>query len=178
MLINFFRRRERNFWKLEFGISHLDADCASNTSPETTPVSSQESSSSSSSSCSSSSLLSDVPDFDMTVRNPKLLVQDSFGQNLVYIQYDQLMYFEDIKKGIDKRQTIWEAILLRVGEILKDYAIKSLMFGSEPGDENLLIGFAGFCKRRYAVHLVIPGDKDLLKARLVLSPVHQLQQQH
>lgn len=150
--------RGREFWGLEYGIDNSSdnaSSCSSNSSTVTTPTCSQEAKD------------------DMTVRNPKLMLQDGSGENIAYIQYDQLTYFEDLKAGNDDRQSIWDAMATRIAETLKDFAMHWITFGSAAScNQRIHIGYAGFCRRRYAVHVVVPQG-NFFKSEVVLSPVEQ-----
>lgn len=108
---------------------------------------------------------------NVTARSPSLLVQDESGQGWFYIQYDQLVYFEDLVSGMDTHKTIWEAIIARVGELLRQYVVENLMIAAcIPRDRSIKIGYAGFNRRRYEVHFVMPVDFNLFKSKVVLSP--------
>lgn len=99
-----------------------------------------------------------------THRNPKLMVQHGAEGISRFIQYDQLTYFEDLETGICNDLTIWEAIIGRVGEVLKEQIIS----GFSP-QERVKIGYAEFMLRRYSVYLVVPSENIFSNLVVVLE---------
>lgn len=105
----------------------------------------------------------------VTHRNPKLMVRHGAEGIAKYIQYDQLMYFEDLVTGMRNDLTIWEAIVVRVGEVLKEQIIDTFTFRDKELQNRVKIGYAEYMWKRYSVYLVIPSERVFTNSILVLE---------
>lgn len=86
-----------------------------------------------------------------------------------FIEYDQLMYFEDLETGIRNDLTIWEAIILRVGEVLKERIITAFSLEETKPVNRVKIGYAEYMLKRYSVYLMIPSENAFTNSLVVLE---------